>query len=47
MKSLIWKVMVLYQVQAQNTALVDQLRLLQAQALGECFNDDEAQTSSW
>merc|ERR1712032_486361 len=33
MKSLMWKVIVLYQVQAQNTALVDQLRLLQAQAL--------------
>ena len=31
------KVIVIYQVQAQNTPLVDQLRLLQAQALGDNF----------
>ena len=37
MKTLMLKVIVIYQVQAQNTPLVDQLRLLQAQALGDNF----------
>ena len=43
MKTLfMWKVIVMiYQVQAQNTPLVDQLRLLQAQALGDYFHDCE------
>ena len=36
--SVILKVMVISNIRAQNTPLVDQLRLLQAQALGKHFD---------
>ena len=38
-RSVILKVMVISQIRAQNTPLVDQLRLLQAQALGKHFEN--------